>query len=549
MITYANVFGLRGAGARQAVVKAVGTWTKRKLGNGLAPENLVREYFKRGQFERRDRSGFIDATLKIVTSNLEGVETVSWSLKHPDEQDVRRVWITEVGMRSTGELVEFSCVTRCDDAVPFPEATPYSTQPGVVGMVFRNVLTSPDISFDEGTVGFSPKVLRSTLDETTEFQYEVFRQDRRYPIVLISQPDEYSFWRDVAFIQLRLFGLAQVVEIPSSDDGLALRDMLGDRLSAWNGSINVIGAPGRSGRIWSQVAVLDEIETWGDDDAAIAKELLSRIASRTNLATLKRTIRPEGVLQDALRAAIRGSAAAGAEVTPQQMNDLRASYEAAAQEEREWIEALEKENADFSESIRDLRDALSQKNIEVSRLYLQLRSNKVGSELQKPVSYADLGVEIVRQLLAIQCGRLSPSPLEVLKIIEIAYGERVIILPSAWDSAEKSEEFGQGSQLLDLMVRLSTDWIDKVKVGGDSLAKNVFGANQYAAHESETIKNSARLRKYRTFEYNGRPIEMYSHLKIGVADDSRKTIRVHFHWDGAADRLVIGYCGPHLPLR
>jgi hypothetical protein len=52
----------------------------------------------------------------------------------------------------------------------------------------------------------------------------------------------------------------------------------------------------------------------------------------------------------------------------------------------------------------------------------------------------------------------------------------------------------------------------------------------------------------RTFEYEGEQVEMFRHLKIGVDDDATKTIRVHFHWDAERERIVIAYCGEHLPV-
>ena len=56
------------------------------------------------------------------------------------------------------------------------------------------------------------------------------------------------------------------------------------------------------------------------------------------------------------------------------------------------------------------------------------------------------------------------------------------------------------------------------------------------------------MRRQRTFDYDGTQVEMFRHLKIGVADDPMQTIRVHFHWDGARRKIVIGYCGEHLPV-
>ncbi len=41
---------------------------------------------------------------------------------------------------------------------------------------------------------------------------------------------------------------------------------------------------------------------------------------------------------------------------------------------------------------------------------------------------------------------------------------------------------------------------------------------------------------------------MEQHLKIGVAADTSKTLRCYFAWLAEERRLVIGYCGEHLPV-
>ena len=83
---------------------------------------------------------------------------------------------------------------------------------------------------------------------------------------------------------------------------------------------------------------------------------------------------------------------------------------------------------------------------------------------------------------------------------------------------------------------------------GDVEARKCFSPSEFAATESElAIKNRA-LKRARTFEYNGQSVEMFSHLKIGVADDKVKTIRVHLLLDAKAQKIIVGYCGPHLPV-
>ncbi len=66
---------------------------------------------------------------------------------------------------------------------------------------------------------------------------------------------------------------------------------------------------------------------------------------------------------------------------------------------------------------------------------------------------------------------------------------------------------------------------------GDSDARKVFRRNEYAAKEPETIMKNRAMRRQRTFEYQGKSIQVFRHVKIGVKDGGSETIRVHFEWD------------------
>ncbi|TGG92162.1 MAG: hypothetical protein ERJ67_06735 [Aphanocapsa feldmannii 277cV] len=141
-----------------------------------------------------------------------------------------------------------------------------------------------------------------------------------------------------------------------------------------------------------------------------------------------------------------------------------------------------------------------------------------------------------------------PSVLDCIKVIEELYADRCTILESARSSAGELKEFRDARHLLDLLVRLVTTYRDRLMCGGDSEARKVFGRNQYAAKESETVMSNKAMRNLRTFNYHGKKVEMFHHLKIGVEEDSKKTIRVHFYWDANHHKIVIGHCGKHLPV-
>ena len=128
------------------------------------------------------------------------------------------------------------------------------------------------------------------------------------------------------------------------------------------------------------------------------------------------------------------------------------------------------------------------------------------------------------------------------------YGGECIVLESAKESARDMNRFEHGRRLLDMLRRLVTEYREKLIAGGDNEARKVFGNNEYAAKESETVMGNQAMRRLRTFAYEGKPVEMFRHLRIGIEENVAKTIRVHFHWDSKRDKIVIGYCGEHLSV-
>jgi hypothetical protein len=147
------------------------------------------------------------------------------------------------------------------------------------------------------------------------------------------------------------------------------------------------------------------------------------------------------------------------------------------------------------------------------------------------------------RIVALLQGEDLPSALE---LVERLFPDRLIVLASARASAAAAAEFKYSEKALALLLKLATDYWTQVQTGGDAAAKTCFGANSYAAVESETVMNRKKPTDLRTFTYNGAPVVMWRHLKIGNKDSATETWRCHFHVDSANAKVVIGHCGRHL---
>jgi hypothetical protein len=142
--------------------------------------------------------------------------------------------------------------------------------------------------------------------------------------------------------------------------------------------------------------------------------------------------------------------------------------------------------------------------------------------------------------------RLKPRQCLELVSEELCPGH-LLVLESAWSSADQAKGFEHGDQLFELLWNLATAYRDQKLTGApDRIAGQVFGGSSYAPRESQTIESNTQARRARTFTYQGKTVEMWQHLKIGAKDSENRTIRIHFCWDEHLAQVVIGHCGKHL---
>ena len=200
------------------------------------------------------------------------------------------------------------------------------------------------------------------------------------------------------------------------------------------------------------------------------------------------------------------------------------------------IDHLSGRNAELESRIEAMKletDSLKQLNSDLSE--------KRGNVLDE---------EAVKGILSRLCldAQYEPTPEEALQCVAALHGDRVHVLPSAWESARKVNYYGNGRRLLSLLMKLATTYVDAMVEGGDVMARRVFTASEYAGRESYTIMQNRSLMRARTWRFQNRDIPMVRHLKIGVSTDTRHSIRVYFEFLSDLNKIVIGWCGEHRPV-
>ena len=538
MLVYANRLQLQGVDSEKVAFRAIGGWLKEQLGFGLHPDQLLRNGEHRGQ------RGELPSRLRIYSCYDGEPALCAWVLKHGDADVRGRQWTVEVGVKKSPGTLEVSCVVKADERSTLVSSPVSASQPRLIRYIHTNILSAKwDAEFAATVPGMIVRTIGQDRDSYRAFLFEIQRHNRDAAIVLISPTREGEYLIHPTALQRILIGLANVVQVLPGSNTYEMEEVLGRPRSAWNGAVNVLSIPSQSGDVRFRLFLCDEIRAWGEGPQRTS-QVLAWVTGNTNIPRLRQHVRPEGVMLLSTRRRMEKirATAVNMEVAELRQELIEASQQADDQERvfegfAEENLSLYNELSRFKDEYRDTQDELRRKKFDLNSLKDQLSA--VGADKS-----IDFDPESFLQLIA---RKEEPSPLKCIEIIEQFYGDKCIVLDSAQRSASKSQ-FISGRGLLDLLLRLVTTYRDRLLDGGDNKARRVFGRNEYAAKESETVMANKAMRRQRIFDYDGVQVEMFRHLKVGVANDPTQTIRVHFHWDGARQKIVIGYCGEHLPV-
>ncbi|WP_143196163.1 hypothetical protein [Archangium sp. Cb G35] len=232
------------------------------------------------------------------------------------------------------------------------------------------------------------------------------------------------------------------------------------------------------------------------------------------------------------------------EIHAQEIAELRHQLRTAQEERTIWERDVIRHEAEINE-LRQLLEIAEQER-DQSKHKEQLASVHLASLLKTTNNGLNAPQkEALRDVL-----RGGPRSLEqALHVLNALFSDRVIILPSAWSSAKESAAFQKPEKAFELMLVLVQEYFVEIQNGGDSAGKKCFSSATFASRESESVEGRKGAQKLRTFQYNGNPIVMWKHLKIGVKDSVAETWRLHFEFDPDAKKIVIGHCGRHLDFK
>ncbi len=524
MLVYANTLKFEGKNSEKELFCALAGWFLRKTGKKLR----ISELKKSGKFN------FEDSRLSIETATETPPYLYSLIFKHGDNIVRGRQWIVEIGIQANDSDTLLTCVVRTDEISSLIRNEVEATRPNLIKYAVKNS------SLAAGTPGHNIKKIDGDEHHYKALLAEIEYSERNHPLLLISPKRDGEYLMEVDHLQENLLGLAQLIKIEPSFNSYEMSEILSRRLSCWDGAINIIHAPFPDGRIVNHLYRSDEIESWGADSESRIKKVMALVTHNTNIPKLHDHIRPEGVRIKALRENFYKKGKAKSATERKLQNDFDTLIGMAAEQEQQYKEdfsGLEFEKLCLEENNKQLAKELSKEKWAKETLKHQLSQSGGCPEL----------IEIA-ELLAFSCRVDEPTPEECISLVGNLFPEKCIILDSAVESSKDVVAFKRGRRLLDMLRRLVLDYRDAMIKGGDNEARVKFTNKEYSSNESETVTSNPALRRMRTFNYKGEAVSMFRHLRVGVADNTEMTIRVHFYWDGIDNKIVIGYCGKHLPI-
>ncbi len=534
MIVYAVNYRFVGETSIDDAAVGIAEWLRKKVRREVNPRALL-----------EPGSRYIAPDHQVEVESIVGEPSLS-SIRytHPDAVVKGRRWVTEIGFRKDGPTKELDCsiLLRTEEISARVSEPVRPSRPGVVLEILKLCRPSPEV----------PGLKVSHLDgESAEAFLPAVEDPRRsHCIVIISAGENGEYPVNLERLRGLVLGLAEVVLIPPGADTHRIERIVGRTYCAWGGAVRLIYPPTHA-PVPTRLILQSSIREHRDQGEDPELEILSLLLHRVNHANSLRHISREEVRRArTIRELGRSREAAQDPDNIDNKNKYISELEETFMEHESEKSRLQGEIRSLVDEVERQEDRIGALEDEVRRLRYDSQGlkdalansqrSRPGPDEPRPAELAEaIADAIVRD----------PTPEDCLVILLNLYPARLRVLDSAWRSAGESESFRYGRKLFDLLDLLVNDYYEALGGGApDATARQVFGSH-YAARESDTVEKTVEARRRRTFDCDGRPIEMFKHLKIGVKDSAAETIRVHFEWMASEGRIVIGYCGPHIPFR
>lgn len=475
-----------------------------------------------------------------VTGRGDHMTPEYWAVRfeHPCTDELARQWRVDLGttMIDPGRFHFSLAITYSllPNYIGDEPSSPIHTAPGIV----TGLLRSPALDVRAGDQRLTADAIQLVAGKGADFKKALSSPKRSCPIVLVSKEYNTGLPKlDSTTLARLLAGAAVVYESSTSNVDKELEWLLEKDFRCWNGMVRIyqpqvdFASPsdGRRHRFFTKEDV---------DGRGVTTVQESIIRGIVRLSRMPET----------------GYVTSVEDVDSKDREFRIASLKESAKS-KDWIELLEKENAEINKRLRESQEEMArlQEDLENAKEEFEDRLAKLEYERNLFQTQATEALTVKAQLEG-QVAALSdletlPRSLqEVVDLIEKLYRGRVLFLQRAKESARKAtlQNSNIGYQCLRAMATVLYDLHFKDRLPFRDIIKKFKQDTGFelAVGESQMTKQDKRLAALRTAQYKGQQIDISSHLKHGVSPPN--CLRVHYHAHEEDKVLVIGHCGDHL---
>lgn len=526
MIVYANEFFFSSANNGLENIKgAIKQWLGRKIGPSFKSTKII-PFAKPFRFIRDDTG--TNEVMIIGTPDQAADYSLSINYRHSDQKVQGRAWFTRIGIERLNATAPLRVTVLLETQEVSPQAaasrvTP--SQPGVVHALLENCV------LDAKTPGAVVKPLSPAVVD--EFRQEVADPYRTHAVVVVSV-DDFSEKPLVDPLELRqrLFGLAQIYSIPSKRDAWRLRDgILPSFLTAWDGSIAVVGPSRANGAPYGRVYRNQEIEAIREDTHLdFDRYLFSELTHRFNLAKSRRHISDTVVgyrLMAFKLAQLREKASAVSG-----LEEIVESYEHDRDEAKQHAEELEGKLFEVEIQNEKLRGDIDDLGKKIRTLEYQLQQSRASAQ-------ASAGA------VSTQSASL-PNTLEMVPAwLEGQHPKRLVFTGRAVRTLKASnyEDLEKVAAIFRVLATLFYAAFRKEIQFQDAIEGLTPIPARYSGKQSEV---TAGMNDGYECTHDGVKYSLQKHIGLGTSRDPRYCFRLYFEWDAKGQRIIVLHAGEHL---
>lgn len=451
MLVYANHLTFPASRALNEVIGTFSDWLSRRVRMPIDLERMIN-----GIRTLRFRDNSVLSTTSTVvlgiTDRYPFLFNATYS--HSDLTVPGRRWTFEFGVSQFHAVatVECSILLKTDERSVLVREPIEVSRPGLMRALI-------DLAPVPSTPGLHARTL--SLGRTGEFLAEVEAVDRRTPILLMSADREGAYLMPLEELQSQVIGLCDIVVIPQDVDTRQLEFAVGRDRCAFGGAARIFWtrrAADSAGNVPSTLLFPpDRASTSTSRYSTLQNPILAALTDHSNVPLSLRQISRERVNEQVLRSRLeRALESQTSFESPQAQAELSVYQDLLASVDGEMREKEQETAA--------LRDDLVNLQVENSRLQALAagygRGNSSGADEDSS------GLKALREATLALYNR-DVKLTQALVLVQTLYADRIVVLPSAFDSARESDNarFMYCGRAAELLIALASNYWEALAEG------------------------------------------------------------------------------------